>query len=119
MQCDMGIIYYYEWFLAKKGVKTIRPLWGAHISVLRGEEPPNKEAWKKYNGEILEFTSTGCLDSNEWYWWIDVECPRLEEIRAEMGLRPKPEFDYHITIGKVQEKCIPAHERLDAVRKQK
>ena len=43
---------YYAWFVERNsGIILQRPAWGAHISVIRGEEPINKELWKKRQDE--------------------------------------------------------------------
>lgn len=112
LKCDDGIIEYYQHWLKREGHEIIVPAWGAHVSVIRGEEPSNKDAWKRYKDADIAFKSDGYLHSNEWYWWIKVESPQLEGIRQELGLQPMPEYDFHITIGKCKDKCIPIEEKI-------
>lgn len=110
---------YYRWFLDKHwweiesgGYKRSynEPAWGAHISVVRGETPPNQEFWSKYNGEKIDFEYSPIIKSTKEYGYrdsfyiLDVRCPRLNEIRKELGLRyirdNGEEFIYHLTIAR-------------------
>lgn len=86
---------------------------GSHITVIREEEPLNKELWGKYNGEEVVFSYTPLANCNRYYHWIPVICPRLDEIRAELGLRNPPEFPYHMTFGNELVKPIDYDERPD------
>jgi hypothetical protein len=88
-----------------------RGLHAAHITVSRNEEPPNKEFWKKYDGEKLEFFYLPGLKAGKIYFWLDVYCVRLEEIRLELGLPvvnlfepPLPGFRkrFHLTISNIK-----------------
>jgi len=85
-------------------------LWGSHITVIRDEEPVNKELWKKYECELIEFTYSPIAECNRYYHWIPIICPRLDEIRTELGL-PSPEYPYHLTFGNEVVKPIDYEER--------
>ncbi len=79
---------------------------GAHISVIYQEET------KKYSlndieecGQKIDFVLKECRIVHPLRWqeidevfFIVVEAPQLDRIREKYGL-PKPEFNYHITIG--------------------
>ncbi|MEM2159484.1 MAG: hypothetical protein QXN55_00865 [Candidatus Nitrosotenuis sp.] len=113
---------YYRWWLDKywwhweaNGYKRryLQPAWGSHVSVVRGEEPENKEAWGKYHGEKIELEyqhrieATRELGFRDKFFMVRVRCPRLNEIRKELGLKFEDqrgrEFTFHITIAKTEE----------------
>lgn len=102
--CDPDLGRYYRHLLSIANYKAFaltKPSWKEHITVIRDEEPPDqfKVNWEKYEGEEIEFTYYPEIYNNELYYWMDVECDRLTEIRLELGLPEKPEFPYHVTIG--------------------
>ena len=88
-----------------RAIKLSRPYWGAHVTVVRNEEPPNKDLWWNYDGERVEFDYRPPVRDNyseerfRSFWWVDVICPRFEEIRIELGLPPNSDGTYHMTIG--------------------
>ena len=115
---DNEICRYYRWWVEKNpqafGLTNINiqpPSWGAHVSVIRGEQPtPDKmHLWKKYHGEQVEFKyshnvrqsgdTTG--DRPGWFFFVEVDCPRLLEIRRELN-RPT-NWKLHMTIGRIYE----------------
>lgn len=104
VECPKDIIEYYQYWITKEtGNKLNRPLFGAHISVIRGEEPPEvkKRLWKKYHEEEISLEYEHKSNTNGEYWWLEVTCERLKEIRKEIGLAEEVEFGFHLTIGKV------------------
>jgi hypothetical protein len=78
---------------------------GAHITVIAGkyEQPDDehKPLWSKYEGERIEFEYSPEIETNNEYFWAKVECKRIEEIRAELGLPPKIKHPWHLTIGNI------------------
>lgn len=97
--CPELIAYYRSLVLKLHGIKLQKPLWGPHISVVRGDNPPNKEVWAKHTGKVIEFEYESWIVDNGKHWWLEVECPELVALRLELGLPPKPDFDFHITLG--------------------
>src|SRR5262245_48192877 len=91
--CDDGILDYLSWFMKRAGMPVQTGFrWGAHITFIRGEEPPNKEAWGKYAAEEVAFSYGQEIHwSNGWHAWVEVWCPRLTEIRQELGLTSHPQ----------------------------
>lgn len=81
--------------------KLLRPAWREHISVIRNEEPPEdrKYLWKKYDGQQVEFTFRQGVRTEGFYFWLDVDCDEVLNIREELGLPRDPEFPLHLTIG--------------------
>ncbi|MNC01393.1 hypothetical protein D3C81_958460 [compost metagenome] len=98
---DEGIIDYYKHWIEKKNKVLInKPLFGSHISVVRGEEPTHKELWR-YNHDVeVEFEYSNQIDTLNGYWWVPVKCERLSELRVKLGLSAEPLHGFHLTIGK-------------------
>jgi hypothetical protein len=101
--CDDEISKYYrEMFYREypwKG-KLTRPVWGTHISIIRGEKIPNMDMWGKDANKIIEFEyEGGVLDNNEYYW-LKAKCPYLSDLREKYGLSKEPRFGFHLTIGR-------------------
>ena len=99
--CDREIQRYYAWHLLKWGVKVnIASPWGAHISVIKGEAPPDKKKWKLYHGTVLEFEYDPDIKwDNGEHAWANVYCQQLVDLRVELGLIYRPRF--HLTIGRL------------------
>lgn len=105
---DKEITRYYRWWLQReKHIILQQPAWDAHISVIRGEAAcaQHPELWKKYHGQRVDFLyehgNLRCEEDKKnggHYYWVDVECPLLSKIRAEMGLPVG--WRFHITIGR-------------------
>ena len=140
VECNDGMTYYYrdmvsknrsffttseEWLSANKLAQTpdswiikipfasvVKPAWGSHISVIRGEQPPYPQFWEKYSGRKINFEyNAELIYTNGRHWWFTIICRELEDIRGELGLPPKPlffnkntnafsELDFHLTFGR-------------------
>jgi hypothetical protein len=93
------------WMSRNKGHKLCRPYWGSHITVVRNEQPPNENKWWAYEGEIITFQYMPGVRDNygperyRSFYWVDVICPRFDEIRVELGLPRNPDGIFHMTIG--------------------
>lgn len=77
------------------------PMHGTHITVVPGkyETPPKMELWGKYEGEIIDFTYDNDVTNLGNYYWLRVYCPRIEDIREELGLPRTLPVPWHMTIG--------------------
>ncbi len=104
---DKEITRYYRWWLQReKHIYLQKPAWDAHISIIRGEYAcaSNPQLWRKYQGQTVNFQyehgHIRCEPDKDGgvYYWIDVEAPLLNQIRAEFGL-PRG-WRFHITIGR-------------------
>lgn len=100
---DRSIAEYYRSLIPK--YIFIQPQkYPAHITVVRsGRETPDMSHWGKYEGEEIEFAYDGKIKFDGGvYYYLDVICERIAEIRMELGL-PRYRFGdnkkYHITIG--------------------
>lgn len=113
-----------SWKIKIPYARVIRPDWGTHVSVVRGEKPLNESAWKKYNNKRFkiiynpEFAST-----NGKHWWFRIKSPELEELRLELGLSRQPtyfdkltgekKYNYmHLTYGKNIEPVLSDNKNL-------
>ena len=99
--CSEEIPRYYSWFALKYGVSIqTGSRWRTHISFIKGEKPQRMPYWGRSKGEKVEFHYTNNIRwDNGKHAWLDVYCPRLSEIRTELGLKPKE--TYHLTIGRL------------------
>ncbi len=105
--CEGDLTEYYAWHLKKRtGLILQRPAWGAHISVIRGEEPPNKELWKKHQDKEVTLLYDPNVRTNGDHWWMRVHCNELLDIREELGLPRFGALTLHLTLGRP----IPRHE---------
>jgi hypothetical protein len=103
IECDKEILnYYHYWILKEKHVLLNKPLFGSHISVIRGEEPNEnrKILWKKQHGENIKFVYSHELETDGNFWWLAVKSSALSDLRSDLGLSKEIEFGFHLTIGK-------------------
>jgi len=93
VEVDQELADYYR-SLIPKWIKTNRPRWPAHVTVVRPykEAVPNLEPWGKYESQTVDFCYENYLHTGKVYYWINVFCKKLEEIRAELGLPVTSEF---------------------------
>jgi len=82
------------------------PRYPAHVSIVRGSIP-NLNSWRAYEKEEIGFRYDGFIYEGNTYWWLDISCKRLENIRAELGLDPIGDVtlspdgkqNWHVTIA--------------------
>jgi len=104
MDVDQSICDLYRhlyWLGSYKTKKLLRPAWGAHISIIRNEEPADdkKHLWGKYADQELEIEYNTVVGDNGVHWWLPVICERALDIRVELGLPRDPEHPLHMTFG--------------------
>lgn len=106
LMCDDEISKYYRTLYHREFFwksKLTRPVWGAHCSIIRNENIPNKHLWGLEANQIIEFEyEPGVIDNKEYYW-LRVKCKKLEDIRIKYGLTREPRFGYHLTVGRTTE----------------
>lgn len=93
--------YYRYWIQRELHVKGLcQPSWDAHISIVRGEKPEPEliNLWKKYHREKVTYRYNISPYRSGHYWFLEVDCPRMVEIRKELN-RPI-DWKLHITIGR-------------------
>ena len=70
LMCNQDIVNLANYWLKQRGVYLYKySLYGSHISVVKGEEPPNKKLWKKYHGQRLKFQYSKEYNYNHKYWF--------------------------------------------------
>jgi hypothetical protein len=84
-------------------VRLSQPRWGAHISIISGEEPPHKERWGARDGERIEFTYDLAPRSEGVFYWLEVGCDELLDLREQLGLPRLPQHPFHLTLGRRKE----------------
>ena len=106
LMCDDEISQYYRCLFTRefpcKG-KLTRPVWGAHLSVIRGEYIPNLKLWGLDANKLVEFEYEGGVIDNGEYYWLKAKCPALSDLRAQYGINREPKFGFHLTIGRTTE----------------
>lgn len=101
---DKQLVLYYR-ALVPKYIPLNKQRYDPHISVVRKEIIIDKTNWNKYNNKEVEFEYTNDIGNNDLYYWINVKCDFLCEIRQSLNLsRTTPwENKFHITIGNVKD----------------
>lgn len=98
---DQGLADYYRRLIPK--YIDVRPQrHAAHVTVVRGGyETPDRTAWGKYEGEVIPFDYTNEILLHDGYFYLRVECDRLDAIRHELGLPTffDPVKGHHVTVG--------------------
>ena len=103
-KCDDELVNYYRWwFLRKYHVNLMRPKFGAHISIIRGEEEGIVQgSWpRNLNAEWIDFEYSNDLKIVVNYVWMPVWSPTFGDIREKCGVAREPIKGYHMTVGRV------------------
>lgn len=106
LMCDDEISKYYRCMFSREYPwrgKLTRPVWGTHISIIRGENIPNAKLWGLDANKVIEFEYEGGIIDNNEYYWLKAKCPYLSELREKYGLSREPRFGFHLTIGRTTE----------------
>jgi hypothetical protein len=106
VMCDDEISRYYRHLYSKeypylnsgRSTTLTRPVWGSHVSWIRGFEKP--KSWGLDANKIIEFEYEGGVLDNRVYYWLRVQCPYLEDLRERYGLPRQPKYGLHLTIGR-------------------
>jgi hypothetical protein len=109
VETDQGLSDFYR-SLIPPWLPCMKPRWPAHITVVREEKeaPVNKEHWGKYDGQEIKFLYDPIVREGKVYYWLNIFCEKLEEIRLELGLPVVSEYTlppegfrkcFHMTIA--------------------
>ncbi len=106
---DQEMVNYYRQLIPKYK-RVYKQRYPGHISVVRNERPENYRVWYKHSSRLIEFQYNNVIYNDEVYYWLEVVCPQLEDIRAELGLpntsqwtkSPTGGHSFHITLGNVK-----------------
>lgn len=109
---NKDITRYYRWWIKKRyGIELHPPAWDPHISIIRGEEPPDhlKHRWGLYNGRKVSIQYSHVVRQsgdvpvanvhNNKIWFIDAKCSVFTDIRNGFGF--PSDWNQHLSIGKV------------------
>lgn len=104
LDCDFDgeIGRYYRhlhWLASHRCCELQRPSWLSHVTVIRDEQPPNTWLWGLYNGREVEIEYEPIVCDDGSYFWVNVSCPVLLDVREELGLARKPLYPLHLSIG--------------------
>lgn len=102
VECDFEIGDLYRWFLLRyRGIKLMRPAWGSHISIVRGEVPLSHIAWDAVATAPTCFRYENEIRDNGTHFWLEAEVEECPKIRKALGLAREPEFTTHLTLGMI------------------
>lgn len=102
IQCDRDAGKYlrrlYE--LAHPSAASLsEPLWGTHVSVIRGEVPTNPCPWGDRDGAPITIEYAQQPQQASGYVFLPVQCDAALEYRQQLGLPRQPQWPLHLTIG--------------------
>jgi hypothetical protein len=104
LECDDEIgkmyrsLYSLEYFYKPKIQK---PLWGTHISIIRGERTLDNAIKEDINGMLVEFDYIPDMQTNGCHFYLSVICPILDDIRETFGLG-RSLVNYHLSVGNLR-----------------
>lgn len=102
LQCEADVGRYLRELYALDVRRTrclADPLWGAHVSVVQNEVPPNLAAWRALEGRPMRFEYCHPPQEIGEYVFFPVECAEALDYREHLGLSREPRLPLHFTIG--------------------
>lgn len=106
LQLPLQLARYYQYFIRTNlHIDVKDPPWGTHVSIVRGEVPPNPEYWKKYDGKKIKIRFNPDIvqvkdkKNPGSFFIIEFDDEFIGNIRKELGLHSKY-LRYHITVGR-------------------
>jgi hypothetical protein len=87
LDVDPEISRYYRSMVPK--IHVLNPQkFAPHVTVVRAEHevPLQLDAWGRYEGESVDFEYEPTIYHGTIYFWLNVFCTRLEDIRKELCL---------------------------------
>lgn len=102
LRVDDGIVDFYASLLQRYGIALLKgSRYGPHISIVKGEEPPDHARWVSRTDSI-EFRYSNIIEwTNGRHAWLHVWSPELNDVRRSLGLPLKPIPRFHLTIGRL------------------
>ncbi len=102
IQCepDVGRYFRHLRMLERPSSPTLSdPLWGAHVSIVRGEALPDPKAWNDREGCAVEFEYRYPAQEIGEYTFFPVICEDALDYRERLGLPREPQWPLHLTFG--------------------
>jgi len=103
IQVDQELTRYYveQFNFANRArdIQIMKPAWGGHISIMRGENIKDRQLFMSFKNKPVKFSYNPEVKGNDNHFWLEVECPDVEDMREQLGLPRKPYFPFHLTIG--------------------
>jgi len=106
---------YYIWLTSMRlrhRFTITRPLWDAHISIVRNEIPFSQIHFDTLDGVEIDFEYDHEIYRSGRHFCMNAYCERAERIRLGLGLAPHPRAPFHLTIGVLDGNIHPASERM-------
>lgn len=102
-EVDHGLAAYYRWWVKKRfGLALQHTAFTPHVTIIHGKYDhgcEKKEAWKKYEGQIIDLEYSVDIEQHWKFWVLPVRSNDIAFIRQELGLDFHPHL--HITIGRM------------------
>lgn len=101
---DISNYYRHLYYLSvNKTSKILGTSYGDHLTIIRGhkEVPVNKELWKVHEGKELKFYYWNEIIRIKDFYHMKVHFPMGGSLRKELGLKPEPNFPFHLTLGMI------------------
>lgn len=97
---ELGRYLRHQFWLAHRRVRSLQsPLWGTHVSVIRGEAPVDAARWGREDGQRVTFEIDPVPQETRGYVWYPVRCDAVLDLRERLGLPREPVPPLHLTIG--------------------
>lgn len=104
---------YYSWFIKKRySLELLKPIRDTHLTIINDKiiDHDKFEYGKSiHNKSIVSFEYDINVRTDGTFWWLNVKSEDAEKIRIDCGLKPKPFYNFHITIGYVNGDLRIAH----------
>ncbi|MEQ1512757.1 MAG: hypothetical protein ABL934_08780 [Lysobacteraceae bacterium] len=102
LHCDPDIGRYLRHLYALDTHRTRKlsdPLWGAHVSIVQNEIPPDPTRWKALEGWTMAFEYRLPPQEIDEYVFFPVDCAEALDYREALGLPREPQWPLHLTFG--------------------
>jgi len=77
------------------------PLWGSHITVIRGEKPESLELWRSLEGKSVTFQYDVDIEFYQQFAVVSAQCELALDYRESLMLEREPAYPLHLTIGNI------------------